>query len=80
MDTKLSRTEIAMAKSLKADAEVLAAMCEDNCIGNPHVQDEDGNWLTKDQLVNRLRNSWSEDMLERGFPHNKVMSLRRRLG
>lgn len=76
----LSNTDIAIGRELKVRSEALAVMCEESCVGNPHVQDENGNWMTREQLVHRLRNSWAENMLRAGWSRIKVEALRELLG
>jgi|LSQX01.2.fsa_nt_gb hypothetical protein len=75
----LSHTDIAIGREFKAKAETLAVMCEESCFGNPHVQDENGNWMTREQLIHRLGNSWAEDMVKAGWSPIKVMALQRLL-
>lgn len=38
----------------KAEAKCIAELFNENCEGNPYVTDEDGNWLSKEEVYEKL--------------------------
>ena len=48
------RYKQAQARAKQAENEELACLFMSCCEGNPHVTDEDGNWLTREQVFEKL--------------------------
>lgn len=38
----------------KANNKCLAELFLESCVGNPHITDKNGNWLTKEQVYEKL--------------------------
>jgi hypothetical protein len=75
----LSDLDIAVGKEFKARAEVFGAMAKEG-VGFPHVQDEQGNWMSREQLIQREQDSWMSDMVKNGWPPLKIIALKELLG
>ena len=43
-----------MEEEKRAHNRVIAELFYENCVGNPYVQDKDGNWLTKEQVYEKM--------------------------
>lgn len=50
----MSRYEKALEKAKAAEAECLAELFLECCEGDPHITDEDGNWLSREEVYNKL--------------------------
>lgn len=57
--------EEALIARKKSDAECIAALfaesCPEGC--NPYVQAEDGHWMTREQVINRMLNNYKTEDL-----------------
>lgn len=56
----MTRYEKALQNLRKAEAECVAELMEEMLCENPDVQHEDGHWITKEEVVENMRNSWKE--------------------
>lgn len=54
----MSRYEKAALAARKAEAEAIACLFEECCEGDPYVQDENGNWMTKEEVAKRMRENY----------------------
>lgn len=63
-----SRYEIAQARRLKAEAEELAEFMDEFTLPDTPVYDETGRLMSKEEIVERTRNSWKDEARERGLP------------
>ena len=50
----MTKYERALEKLRQAENECLAELFNECCEGDPHVTDENGNWLTKEQVYEKL--------------------------
>lgn len=52
----MTRYEQALEDLRKAERRCIAELFAENCPDgeNPHVQDKDGNWLTKEQVYEKM--------------------------
>ena len=45
----------ALRRQKEATNLAVAELFYENCVGDPHVTDKDGNWLTKEQVYEKLK-------------------------
>lgn len=71
----LTKYEIARARVAKAKAEELAEFMDEYTSDNPHVYDDLGNPMTKEQIVQKTRDGWKEDLLSQGYSTGQIKVL-----
>lgn len=64
-----------IGKHFKNEAEELAEFMELYSSDNPHVTDENGNWMTKYQVVERTRNGWKDTAREKGWSEAEIAMM-----
>jgi len=74
---EISKYELSIAMRAKAEYESLACLTEEMVLpgSNPYVTDEQGNWLSREQLISRTRSGWPESLLEKGWEPEKVAAM-----
>ncbi len=71
----LTKYEIARARVAKAKAEELAEFMDEYTSDNPYVYDDPGNPMTKEQIVQKTRDGWKEDLLSQGYSTGQIKVL-----
>lgn len=72
---RLTKYEMARARVAKAKAEELAEFMDEYTSDNPHVYDDLGNPMTKEQVVQKTRDGWKEDLLNQGYSTEQINIL-----
>jgi len=60
MEVAMKKFEEALKKARQAECNAVAELM-DECIGeDPHVVDENGNPMTRDQVIQAMRDDWKK--------------------
>lgn len=78
---EITNMDIIVARRARDEARNLSDFMDEMMgPGAPYVTDENGQWMTREQVIEHTRLGWTDEMVKKGWDAEKVEALSMMIG